>query len=79
MPEAASAKQRSFKLQNSPERKERMLRRRWGLKSHPMDAWKPRESTGPASMLFHSLELKSQDETGPSDPGQTGHFTGWEN
>lgn len=79
MPEDASTKQESFKLQSSPERKERMLRRWWGLKPHPMDAGKPQESTGRASMSFRSLELKSQDETDPSDPGQTGHFTGWEN
>lgn len=37
-PEDVSTKQESFKLQSSPERKERMLRRWWGLKPHRMDA-----------------------------------------
>lgn len=59
MPEAASAKQENCKELQSPRKgKERMLRRRWGLKSHPMDAWKLQESTGPASMPFPQPGIK---------------------
>lgn len=82
MPEAASAKQGSFNLQSSLEREgkdtvevveaevssdgclETTEKHRAGI-HHPC--------------LFHNLELKSWDETSSSDPGQTGHFIGWEN